>query len=248
MTRVCVATLATIGSTESSTASVVFHYDGIINTTFDAPGWPLGNAENYAPSYFADNGFFSFRIDLPDPQYVLSAGYVEPPISAPLPPNQKYRLSVTFGTKPVSAQAKIAPMVWEDFYYNAPDGTAYRMGGYDNLEVPFYNNLPTQIAGNTVIADLNEIYTFGLSCCGGTAFDTDFEWLDSFGIDAQLPSNAVGQPYTIILATLPDVLTGVPEPETWALLVLGFAAAGAALRRKGRRRGRTPDLCHSANI
>ena len=33
-------------------------------------------------------------------------------------------------------------------------------------------------------------------------------------------------------------LTGVPEPATWAIMVLGFGALGAALRRRRRRRRR----------
>ena len=32
--------------------------------------------------------------------------------------------------------------------------------------------------------------------------------------------------------TVTDFTTGVPEPATWALLLLGFAGAGAALRRR----------------
>jgi hypothetical protein len=82
--------------------------------------------------------------------------------------------------------------------------------------------------------------------------------ISGFGrvIDAPGPTGAVNTPFTITAATAgvhsfqmvygeccggPAVIaftvnsqpvTGTPEPETWALMILGFGAAGAMLRRR----------------
>ena len=82
---------------------------------------------------------------------------------------------------------------------------------------------------------------FGLNIIGahfgnvaGSAGNVSVFWLIDFGAtggtltldDTQGWSNAV-------LYTPP----GVPEPATWAMMLLGFGAAGAALRRSSRRKG-----------
>ena len=50
-------------------------------------------------------------------------------------------------------------------------------------------------------------------------------------------------PGTAPLAPPPTgpILSAVPEPATWAVMILGFFAVGAAMRRRGRKR---PDLAN----
>lgn len=38
--------------------------------------------------------------------------------------------------------------------------------------------------------------------------------------------------YTITVSSLPNSWTEVPEPATWALMIIGFGAIGGALRRQ----------------
>jgi len=52
----------------------------------------------------------------------------------------------------------------------------------------------------------------------------DLKWNDLSG--------AAGNGY-VVEYRLKDNVGGIPEPATWAMLILGFAATGAALRRRG---------------
>lgn len=50
--------------------------------------------------------------------------------------------------------------------------------------------------------------------------------------------------YGAVNATLTiTALPGVPEPATWAMMLLGFGAIGAACRRRNEISGRIPEAC-----
>lgn len=65
----------------------------------------------------------------------------------------------------------------------------------------------------------------GYGCCG-----SDFQFTNA--ASAFVNDNAVGSSYTNY-AFIDDGLTGaVPEPASWALLIVGFGLTGAAMRRR----------------
>jgi hypothetical protein len=68
----------------------------------------------------------------------------------------------------------------------------------------------------------------GLSIGAGQTFA--FRWLntDSTGSDHGLAADN----FSIAATLVPVAPGGVPEPSTWALLILGFGAVGGALRRR----------------
>lgn len=61
------------------------------------------------------------------------------------------------------------------------------------------------------------------------------------GVDRTIPAPPLNAPITYVGNYLPslvdtDVMSGVPEPATWATMILGFGLVGGALRRRGGRR------------
>ena len=70
------------------------------------------------------------------------------------------------------------------------------------------------------IAHTGSTFTFSFQAAGsGFQFGTDESWaIDNLSVTADL-TNGGG-------------VGGVPEPGTWALMILGFGAAGASLRRR----------------
>jgi hypothetical protein len=85
----------------------------------------------------------------------------------------------------------------------------------------------------TITSDPNNILTYGLSSA--------FQDLTSVSITAELPvmgipiSNGAGltADFDNIVATQYGAVSAVPEPSTWAMMILGFAGIGfMAYRRK----------------
>lgn len=69
----------------------------------------------------------------------------------------------------------------------------------------------------------------GLSIADGARFG--FRWVD---VDSTGSDHGIGIDNLSLTATLAAVAPGVPEPSTWALLILGFGTVGASLRRRYR--------------
>lgn len=67
----------------------------------------------------------------------------------------------------------------------------------------------------------------GLSIANGQRFG--FRWVDT---NSSGNDHGLGVDNFRLSATLAPVAGAVPEPGTWALLILGFGAVGAALRRR----------------
>ncbi|WP_426266660.1 PEPxxWA-CTERM sorting domain-containing protein [Sphingomonas sp. LHG3443-2] len=53
--------------------------------------------------------------------------------------------------------------------------------------------------------------------------------------DSNLRFNVIGSSYISAQASQFNVVGGIPEPGTWALMLIGFGAVGTALRRAPRR-------------
>ncbi|MBL8554606.1 MAG: PEP-CTERM sorting domain-containing protein [Phenylobacterium sp.] len=89
----------------------------------------------------------------------------------------------------------------------------------------------TKAGGGTVTQSFTFDQTPGLKTF---AFNTDFQNVVSVSWGGDLNSNGTS-PYGVQLDNIvvgEAVTGGVPEPATWALMILGFGAAGAALRRR----------------
>lgn len=82
------------------------------------------------------------------------------------------------------------------------------------------------INGNAFTTAISGTIT-GLSIADGARFG--FRWVD---VDTTGSDHGVAIDNLSIGATLAPVAPGVPEPSTWALLILGFGAVGGALRRR----------------
>ncbi len=85
---------------------------------------------------------------------------------------------------------------------------------------------PTQ--GGAATWDAPEIYTFGN---GGqlkiTLLPTNFNW----GVFGTKPGNIYGGVVDARFELISES-TAVPEPATWAMMIVGFGLAGTALRRR----------------
>ncbi len=55
---------------------------------------------------------------------------------------------------------------------------------------------------------------------------------------AYVSDNAIGTTFINYAFRLSDVVSGVPEPATWAMLLFGFAAVSAAMRRRRKKEAR----------
>lgn len=105
----------------------------------------------------------------------------------------------------------------------------------------FFNNSATDIFATAaytnggIVADGPnfahfDVYRFDISALGGA--------LDSIDFGSRTDFFANGQPFLAGVTTAFTV-GGVPEVSTWAMLIFGMGAAGAALRRRSVRHART---------
>lgn len=74
---------------------------------------------------------------------------------------------------------------------------------------------------------------------------TEYHWFDYLGLQvvAQFTQGSIGQQYAIYDAPVEDpfdtsatartsIMSAVPEPQTWAIMIVGLGLAGAQLRRR----------------
>ncbi len=112
-----------------------------------------------------------------------------------------------------------------------------------SFDLTGYNHLTAQISGLAASDDAGVIFLNGVNTgitfngyAGLTSFSLasgfiagintlDFQVTDLFGPPTALRvENLVG--------SISSIITGVPEPTTWAMMLAGFALMGGALRRK----------------
>ena len=83
------------------------------------------------------------------------------------------------------------------------------------------------LASTTTSGQLVNSAVFFPPSNGSITFDSI---LTSFTIDEMAQSATLD--YGLLTYTLISASNGVPEPATWAIIVLGFAGIGAMLRRR----------------
>ncbi len=121
----------------------------------------------------------------------------------------------------------------------------------------FYSNegftvtLPTPVTAIGFFANVNNPDTFTLSTSSGvsttqtiTAYDTDT--FNFIGVTSATPFQSatfISSDYNVPeIEYGTAIASGVPEPSTWALMLIGFGALGYLARRTNRHSYRTPQL------
>ena len=84
--------------------------------------------------------------------------------------------------------------------------------------------------------DVADVLGFGLIFPGGiTATGFHYFANGAFGAVGVYAAMILTDDHSRLIVTQDAVTAGVPEPATWGLMLLGFGAAGAALRRRTAR-------------
>lgn len=86
---------------------------------------------------------------------------------------------------------------------------------------------------------------------GDSGFFNYFYSVTGLGNAAFQPSYyryRVPQTTRMTVIQVPDLAQGVPEPAAWALLVIGFGAAGAAMRRRRGMAARVSCTCRGSGL
>jgi hypothetical protein len=142
------------------------------------------------------------------------------------------------------------------FTYDGPDtvidGFLF-LHGANLLSGTFTNAFISGIVGGDAASIQSELYTTGPitftsdfltfqdPCCGDETMSLNLNGVTpTLHINAQgdtlasFDSNAGGEFAADVVAETAPHGGGVPEPATWTLMLIGFGAAGAALRRRAR--------------
>lgn len=111
----------------------------------------------------------------------------------------------------------------------AYSGNTYTLG--DVLPLTDYVHFAYDTSTNSLIANPN---TCGFSGCGFNSIMSAVNSSANYGFFFNPPPGAFAD-YQNFAATPYDTLRlSVPEPETWALLMIGFFAVGSAVRKRTR--------------
>lgn len=123
---------------------------------------------------------------------------------------------------PARGPINVVPLTAGDFLYGLG---MWNVGGDDQLRLTFYD------AANNVIEQVTSAPSYGffglVNGAGAVRAEVDFVGGNGYAPtdDWQAAARRVINPGG-----------GVPEPATWAMLVLGFCTIGGALRAKARKR------------
>jgi hypothetical protein len=118
--------------------------------------------------------------------------------------------------------------------------------GYSGPTIDYSSLPPGNILaglGGSSIIDFGQVLNgivyigihFGGSAPGDEGNNTGFYKIDASDLETiQInPTYAIGSSNAVLLSSTPTV--AVPEPATWALMLLGFAAIGFAMRRNTKQ-------------
>lgn len=140
--------------------------------------------------------------------------------------------------------ALVSNAQWEQFgadYYNdymSIDGTWTYIGGDDNSggifpSCPSLACTPASQVGNTTTFSFDGYENASWSSyANGEIFEQRWTWFNGVHFYGELPISDKSGNYTLQVFA-----TNVPEPATWAMMLLGFGALGLQLRRQGKSFG-----------
>lgn len=102
----------------------------------------------------------------------------------------------------------------------------------------FYNlgfTTPYTYAGGDLAVTIRMVPTVGNSAVAVDAFDADsrINTVFAFG-NASATSGTVGQAFAPVTQITFNAAAAVPEPATWAMMIVGFGVVGGSLRRSRR--------------
>ncbi|KQT31941.1 hypothetical protein ASG29_08710 [Sphingomonas sp. Leaf412] len=120
-----------------------------------------------------------------------------------------------------------------EIYSSISNGTAFDLIGGNFASA--WNDGATLLVEGYRGASLLYSQSFVLNTTGPSALTFGFTGIDlvNFSISGGTPSGLSGSGNYFGVDDLQlAASSGVPEPATWALMIMGFGAAGAALRRK----------------
>ena len=174
---------------------------------------------------------FGLTIDTPAPGTAITAEFIENnglPDGIIFAEKQNYTLTEALALDTGGTLA--AGTVVSSYFVGFDNGS----GGFQHTFANFSTEVlgiefhDTNLGASDVLGLPGLIYSTGCGNCGYEPGETA-SFMDktaSFDSDFSTPGD-----YARVITA---ASTGVPEPATWALLVGGFAAAGAALRRRSR--------------
>jgi hypothetical protein len=228
--------LAVTGS--ASAASVVYTYRGTISEVYDQDGTVFGGAINVGDDFTA---VYTLDDDTPGAiQYSQSGQY------------QYSSIEGYFAANPVLAQLTVGSFVF-DFgnFYGQQVQYDYDYGGGSTYES--FQHLSSNYGSDTQGSIISEYSQSVYNAASG--YDTDYLSSGDYHSLGNLTStgapglNWYGQAlfksydYNIdtfettnykyaTLSFAPTSVTTVPEPGTWAMMIIGIGAAGSMIRRR----------------
>lgn len=173
---------------------------------------------------------------------LIGASYnVGPLPTAPQPPRYNYRVVIS---TPGPAFETVSKSYWDSYWidYVFENGQFKAIGGNENF---FFGSFEPCYMESTCEPDgytqgNQSIFQFedGLIKYSGDISDPQegqdgmvmFGWRGGVSAAAYLDPSQAGLPFTAQLFQF----AAVPEPSTWAMMILGFGLCGAALRRSRR--------------
>jgi hypothetical protein len=167
------------------------------------------------------------------------------------PPNSSSSLSAAeiANLSAFAASGGRIVMIGENFNWTTWDNSILGVasGGVATINPGFFSGTATPILAHSLTAGVSSLPIFGSGTTnGGTAlFDANFAtlWGPSLNVLTILDVNVLGDnPDTLrfgqnIAAFVTGSTSAVPEPSTWAMIILGFAGMGFMAYRRSRKEG-----------